>query len=147
MGTTTTEVELDAAAVEEFAGRMVGILSDASLALMISIGHQVGLFDTLAQLPPSTSQEVADAARLDERYVREWVGAMTTGRIVTYSPDTRRYALPAEHAATLVHDAGPDNLSHTMQFIPCWQGSSSRSSSASATAGVSRTAASSASRP
>jgi 2-polyprenyl-3-methyl-5-hydroxy-6-metoxy-1,4-benzoquinol methylase len=117
MTTTETDTPLDEAAAEEFAGRMIGVLSDSALALMISIGHQVGLFDTLAQLPPATSQEIADAAGLDERYVREWLGAMTTGRIVTYAPDTRRYTLPPEHAASLVRDAGPENLSHVMQFI------------------------------
>jgi 2-polyprenyl-3-methyl-5-hydroxy-6-metoxy-1,4-benzoquinol methylase len=122
MATTTTEVELDPTAAEEFAGRLIGILNDASLALMISIGHQVGLFDALAQLPPATSQQIADAAALDERYVREWLGAMTTGRIVTYSPDTGTYALPAEHAASLTRDAGADNLSHVMQFIPLLAG-------------------------
>jgi SAM-dependent methyltransferase len=117
MTTTATDSPVDDAAAEEFAGRMLGVLSDSALALMISVGHQVGLFDTLAQLPPATSQEIADAAGLNERYVREWLGAMVTGRIVTYAPETRRYALPPEHAASLVRDAGPENLSHVMQFI------------------------------
>jgi 2-polyprenyl-3-methyl-5-hydroxy-6-metoxy-1,4-benzoquinol methylase len=115
---TAHETNVDQAAAEEFAGRLVGILSDSSLALMISIGHQVGLFDTLAGLPAATSEEIADAAGLNERYVREWLGAMTTGRIVAYFPDAGTYALPAEHAASLTSDAGPGNLSHVMQFIP-----------------------------
>jgi 2-polyprenyl-3-methyl-5-hydroxy-6-metoxy-1,4-benzoquinol methylase len=117
MTTSATETSIDPVAAEAFAGRLVGILSDSSLALMISIGHQVGLFDTLAQLPPASSQEIADAAGLHERYVREWLGAMTTGRIATYSPDQRTYALPQEHAASLTRGAGPDNLSHVMQFV------------------------------
>jgi 2-polyprenyl-3-methyl-5-hydroxy-6-metoxy-1,4-benzoquinol methylase len=122
MTTNAGETHVDQAVAEEFAGRLVGILSDSALALMISIGHQVGLFDTLAQLPPATSQEIAEAAGLDERYVREWLGAMTTGRIMAYSPDEGTYALPAEHAAFLTSDAGPDNLSHVMQFIPLLAG-------------------------
>ncbi len=52
------------ASAEAFGGRMVGVLNDACLALMTSIGHQVGLFDTLAGLPPATSQQIADAAAL-----------------------------------------------------------------------------------
>lgn len=122
MTTTATDTPINQPAAEEFAGRLIGIVSDSSLALMISIGHQVGLFDTLAELPPATSQEIADAAGLHERYVREWLGAMTTGQIVTYSPESRTYALPPEHAATLTHSAGPDNLSHVMQFIPLLAG-------------------------
>ena len=54
---------------------MVGLLNDAMLGLMTSVGHRTGLFDTMATLPPSTSAEVAEAAGLDERYVREWLNA------------------------------------------------------------------------
>src|SRR5688500_8716356 len=67
----------DPAKAEAFAGRAFGILNDAFLALGMSVGHQTGLFDTLASLPPSTSEEIAAATSLDERYVREWLGAMT----------------------------------------------------------------------
>lgn len=116
--TATETTPFDPTEAEAFAGRMVGVLNDASLALMTSIGHQTGLFDTMAGLPPSTSVEIAGAARLDERYVREWLGAMTTGRVVEYDAGTRTYHLPAEHAACLTRRAGPENLAATMQFIP-----------------------------
>ncbi|MBW3548675.1 MAG: class I SAM-dependent methyltransferase [Actinobacteria bacterium] len=116
--TTTETTPFDPARAEAFGERMVGVLNDACLALMTSIGHQTGLFDTMAGLPPSTSTEIAAAAQLHERYVREWLGAMTTGRVVDYDPDNRTYHLPAEHAACLTRAAGPDNLATTMQFVP-----------------------------
>jgi SAM-dependent methyltransferase len=114
--TVTETTPFDTSRAEAFGGRMVGVLNDACLTLMASIGHQTGLFDTMAGLPPSTSTEIARAARLDERYVREWLGAMTSGRVVEYDPGTRTYHLPAEHAASLTRQAGPDNLAKTMQF-------------------------------
>ena len=116
--TTTETTPFDPARAEAFGERMVGVLNDACLALMTSIGHQTGLFDTMAGLPPSTSTEIAGAAQLHERYVREWLGAMTTGRVVDYDPDNRTYRLPAEHAACLTRAAGPDNLATTTQFVP-----------------------------
>ena len=73
---------------------MGGLLNDALLSLSISLGHQTGLFDTMAELPPATSDEIAKAADLDERYVREVLGALTTGGIVTYDARARTYALP-----------------------------------------------------
>jgi 2-polyprenyl-3-methyl-5-hydroxy-6-metoxy-1,4-benzoquinol methylase len=103
---------------EAFAQRMLDILNSGALALMTSIGHRTGLFDTLAKLPPSTSQQIAEAAGLNERYVREWLGAMVTGRFVEYAPATGTYSLPAEHAAFLTRDASPNNLAVTAQFIP-----------------------------
>ena len=47
---------------EEFAERMVGTIDAASLAILLSIGHQTRLFDTMAELPPATSAQIADAA-------------------------------------------------------------------------------------
>ncbi len=110
--------ELDAAKGEEFAGKMVGVLNDAMLALMTSIGHQTKLFDAMADLPPSTSEEIAAAAKLNERYVREWLGAMVVGGVADYDPDGKTYRLPPEHAACLTHAAGPDNLASLAQFVP-----------------------------
>jgi SAM-dependent methyltransferase len=103
---------------EAFAGRMVSVLNDASLALMLSIGHQVGLFDTMAGRAPSTSDEIAAAAGLNERYVREWLGAMVTARVVDYDPATSAYILTPEHAAWLTRAAGANNLAVQTQYVP-----------------------------
>ncbi|WP_324651507.1 class I SAM-dependent methyltransferase [Georgenia sp. H159] len=104
-------------AAAAFAGRMLGVLNDAALALLTSVGHQTGLFEALAVLPPATSHEVADAAGLDERYVREWLGGMTTAGVVRYDPSAAAYHLPPEHAAVLTAAAGPNNMALLMQHI------------------------------
>ncbi|WP_277207277.1 class I SAM-dependent methyltransferase [Isoptericola croceus] len=108
----------DPAGVEAFAAELFATLSQGSTALMVSIGHRTGLFDALAGLPPSTSGEIAAAARLHERYVREWLGAMTVSRVVSHDRDTDTYRLPPDHAAVLTRGAGADNLASQMQFIP-----------------------------
>jgi SAM-dependent methyltransferase len=97
---------------------MLDVLNSSALALMISVGHRTGLFDALAEAGDVTSDELARAASLDERYVREWLAAMTTGRVVEYEAGSGRYRLPAEHAALLTRAASPDNLAVTMQLIP-----------------------------
>ena len=112
-----TTVTLDAERSEAFAGRLAEVLNDAGLAVMISIGHRTGLFDALAKSGATTSDDLARAAGLHERYVREWLGAMTTGRVVELDPETRLYVLPAEHAAWLTRGA-PYNAAVTAQFIP-----------------------------
>ncbi len=109
--------EIDEAKVEAFAEQMLGVLNGAMLALMTSVGHQTGLFDTMADLPPSTSEEIASAAKLNERYVREWLGAMVVGGVVTYDPSGKTYRLPPEHAACLTRAAGPDNLANVAQLV------------------------------
>lgn len=107
--------ELDAAKQEEFAGRMIQVVNDTCLGLMAGVGHQTGLFDTMAGMAPATSAEIAAAAGLDERYVREWLGAMVTGGIVDYQPERALYVLPTEHAASLTRAAGPANLARIAQ--------------------------------
>lgn len=108
----------DETRAEEFGGRVVDILDNASSALLLSVGHRTGLFDALAGLDaPASSTDIARAAVLDERYVREWLGGMVVGGIVTYDPADRTYALPAEHAAALTTAAGPDNLAFFAQYV------------------------------
>jgi SAM-dependent methyltransferase len=109
---------LDQTKAEAFAERMLDILNSGAIALMTSIGHRTGLFDTLAELPPSTSQHIADTAGLNERYVREWLGTMVTGRFVDYNPADKTYHLPSEHAAFLTRSASPDNIAAFAQYIP-----------------------------
>jgi DNA-binding IclR family transcriptional regulator len=85
---------------------------------MSSIGHRTKLFDVMSDLPPSTSVQIARAADLNERYVREWLGAMVTGDIVEYNPEPGTYRLPPEHAASLIRKAAPDNIAVWAQYIP-----------------------------
>ncbi len=102
---------------ELFSEGLVDILNKSAIALALSIGHRCGLFAAMAELPASTSQEIANKAGLNERYVREWLGTMVTGRVVNYYPETLTYQLPEEHAAFLT-DGGEFNLASSMQFIP-----------------------------
>ncbi len=113
----TIQQSIDQAKSEVFAEHMLGVLNSAALSLMISIGQKTRLFDLLAQLPPSTSEQIAHASGLHERYVREWLAAMVTGRVMEYDAASRTYRLPAEHAAWLTRAAGPNNLAFQTQYI------------------------------
>jgi len=112
-----TTQAIDQAKAEAFGGQMIGILNGGALALMCSVGHRTGLFETMATLPPSTPEQIAKAANLNERYVREWLGAMATGGIVTLDPATNQFHLPPEHAMSLTAAAGPNNLAVMTQFV------------------------------
>ena len=112
-----TTQQLDEAKQRAFTVKMTGILNSGGLALMCSIGHRTGLFDSMVDLDPSTSQQIADAAGLNERYVREWLGAMVTGGVVEYDRESRHYSLPPEHAASITRGAGPGNLASWTQFV------------------------------
>ena len=97
---------LDRQKLRTFRHTLAGINNGGMLNLMLKIGDDLGLFDAAAQ-GPTSSQGLAERAGLQERYVREWLGAMVTGGIFEYDADTRTYTLPPEHASLLT---GIDNV-------------------------------------
>ncbi len=109
--------ELDQSRVEAFGARMLGIVNDGMLALMVSVGHRTGLFDVMSTMAPADAATIAATAGLQERYVREWLGAMTTGGIVDHDAASGTYQLPAEHAAFTTREAGTGNLGAYTQYI------------------------------
>jgi 2-polyprenyl-3-methyl-5-hydroxy-6-metoxy-1,4-benzoquinol methylase len=115
--TTTDKIEFDETKAEAFSDRFVAALNASSLMLMFSIGYRTGLFDTMDGMNWSTLKQIAEAAGLNDRYVREWLGAMVTGGVVEYQPSDETYRLPAEHARWLTRRAAPENLSVTAQWI------------------------------
>jgi SAM-dependent methyltransferase len=110
--------QLDQAKLESFGAQTLDILNKASVAVMMSVGHRTGLFDTMAKLPPADSKAIGEAAGLNERYVREWLGAMVTGKIVEYDASTGTFQLPPEHAAFLTRAAQTNNTASFAQLIP-----------------------------
>ncbi len=107
--------ELDKKRVQEFARKVFGFYTGGVLTLMIELGYRHGLFEAAAQ-GPATSSELAARAGLDERYVREWLGAMATGGVVDYDAATSRFTLPAEHAQCLT-GASSRNLAPGSQTL------------------------------
>jgi 2-polyprenyl-3-methyl-5-hydroxy-6-metoxy-1,4-benzoquinol methylase len=111
--------QLDQAKVTAFEERLVDALNGGALCLMMSVGHRTGLFDSMADLAqPAGSAEIARSAGLHERYVREWLGAMVTARVVDFDERTDSYRLPPEHVARLTRGAAPANIAVFAQYIP-----------------------------
>lgn len=107
--------QLDQAKAEAFGGRYIGMMNSAFVTLMVDVGHRVGLFEA-ATRGPATSQELADRVGGSERHVREWLGAMVTGRIFVYEAATKVYTLPPEHAMFLTGNSA-NNLAPMSQFV------------------------------
>jgi len=117
MSQTPSDANFDSQKAEAFAGRFLGVLNNGGLCLMASIGHRTGLFDAMRDQPPMTSLEIAAKAGLNERYVREWLGAMVTASVVDVDPANLTFSLPPEHSAFLTRAAAADNLAVFAQYI------------------------------
>ncbi|WP_372639036.1 class I SAM-dependent methyltransferase [Fodinibius sp.] len=94
----------------------VTALNSGALMLMISIGHRTGLFDTMNEMDWTDSARLAKQAGLNERYVREWLGAVATGGVVEVD-ENGRYRLPENRAQFLTRNTELDNLGVMAQYI------------------------------
>lgn len=113
------QTKLDPEIMDTFGEKIVGLMNQSALGLMISLGYRSGLFETMKSFPKAaTSEEIAEAAQLNERYVREWLGAMATGGIVDVDVSGTLFHLPASHAAVLTESGEGECLAHLTQFIP-----------------------------
>ena len=103
--------------MENFEEYMLDVMNKAATALMLSVGHRTKLFDSMNDGTSMTSHQIADKSRLNERYVREWLGAMVTGKIIDYDPANKTYSL-SENKAKLLSRGGDYNFASSMQWIP-----------------------------
>jgi 2-polyprenyl-3-methyl-5-hydroxy-6-metoxy-1,4-benzoquinol methylase len=83
----------------------------------VYLGDRLGLYRILADRGPMTSAELADAAGLHERYVREWLEQQAASDLLEPAADDdgarRRFRLPEGHAEPLL-DASSLNYAAPM---------------------------------
>ena len=79
---------IDAARQEEFVGKVVQQISGTMTTLLGAIGDRLGLFKNLAERGAATSAELASRTKLNERYLREWLGGMATAGYLNYDGTT-----------------------------------------------------------
>lgn len=114
---TEETVDTKADSTDAFEERLVHALNEAGMLLMTSLGHRSGLLTAMAGAPPMDTRELAAKTGLNDRYVREWLGAMTAAGVVHMDPERETYQLPDAHAALLT-DRGEANLGVYAQFVP-----------------------------
>ncbi|XP_072047617.1 S-adenosylmethionine-dependent methyltransferase Rv2258c-like isoform X2 [Amphiura filiformis] len=113
---STTETE------DDFTGRMFQLVTDGHLCLSVALGVQTGLFEKMAEWDePKSSEEIAQATDSKERYVREWLGAMVTGKIVELSTDSSgvdRFLLPPRRRNALTRAGSTDSSAAYSVTVP-----------------------------
>ena len=109
---TTTDIDPDKLKMFNFG--LFTQLTGAVTAGMIHLGDKLGLYEALARFDePATTQDLADATGLDERWVREWAYNQAAARLieVDVSADPERFSLSPEAVAVL---ASPDHVAYGM---------------------------------
>jgi len=112
-----TEVQLDQKKLEAFVERIVLDVGTAMRGGLMYIGDRLGIFAALADAGPVTAAELAQQTGLNERYLREWLGAMATAEYVEHDNEGDTYFLPPEHALPLADEDFPFFTGGMLQMI------------------------------
>ena len=112
MTTDTIDEQKLGAFMQHVLGDAAGLMAST----LATLGDRLGLFRALASSGPATSDELAAAAEVNERYAREWLLGMHAAGYVERDGDAGRYSLPPEHAQVLAVEGGPAFLGGAFQL-------------------------------
>jgi 2-polyprenyl-3-methyl-5-hydroxy-6-metoxy-1,4-benzoquinol methylase len=98
---------IDQEKLHNLVGRTIVDFGAVSIAPLVLIGDQLGLYRALAEHGPMTSTELAARTETHERYVREWLNAQAASGYVCYHADSGRYELTPEQALLFAEEDSP----------------------------------------
>ena len=98
---------INEAKLNQLIGQMLSDLGGASSVAMVRIGDALGLYKALYVKGATTAEELAAAAGVNERYLREWLANQAASNYLSYDPVTRQFALPEEQAMIFAAEDSP----------------------------------------
>jgi 2-polyprenyl-3-methyl-5-hydroxy-6-metoxy-1,4-benzoquinol methylase len=105
MSQATTPV--DENKLNAFIGQMLSDLGGASSVAMVRMGDALGLYKMIGAKGPMTSSELAKAAKVDERYAREWLSHQAASNYLAYDAESARFSLTPEQAMVFANEESP----------------------------------------
>jgi SAM-dependent methyltransferase len=98
---------VDDAKLHQFVGQMLSDLGGAASVALVRIGDALGLYKLMHERGPMTVAELAAAAGVDQRYLREWLSHQAASNYVSYDPATQKFTLPEEQAMVFEIEDSP----------------------------------------
>ncbi len=108
---------VDMERLQGFVGKVMGDIGGAFALLLSYMGDQTGVFRALRDHGPCTVTQLATAAGVDERYLREWLSAMAAGGYVEYRPADETFAMTPEQAIVLAAEGHPACMQGFFQMV------------------------------
>jgi len=105
-------------AAQAFAFQVFTDLAAAISVPHLYMGDRLGLFKLVAAEGPMTVETLAKKSGLQERYLREWTGAMAASSVLDYDAKGQTFALPPAKAAVLVNEESPFFIQGFTQMVP-----------------------------
>jgi 2-polyprenyl-3-methyl-5-hydroxy-6-metoxy-1,4-benzoquinol methylase len=99
--------QIDESKLNTFVGQILSDLGGASSIAMVRMGDSLGLYKTLQSKGPLTCVDLAQAVKVDERYLREWLSNQAASNYLSYDPVTTKFTLTPEQAMIFTNEKSP----------------------------------------
>jgi SAM-dependent methyltransferase len=102
-----SEAKIDEGKLNAFIGQMLGDLGGASSVAMVRLGDSLGFYKILQAQGAMTPGDLAKAAKVEERYAREWLSHQAASNYLAYDAASGKFALPPEQAMVFANEDSP----------------------------------------
>jgi len=111
---------MDEAKLHKIVGQLLSDLGGAASVALVRMGDALGLYKTLHEKGSMTCAELASAANVNERYLREWLVHQAASNYLTYEPATGKFTLPEEQAMLFAIEDSPVAMMGAFDGIVAW---------------------------
>ena len=93
--------------VRELQSKVMKDIAAGAIIPIMMIGDELGLFEKLYEIGPSSSEKFAKKIEMDHRYVREWLLALSAAGYASYDSKTEFFSLSDEQYSVLGDENSP----------------------------------------
>jgi SAM-dependent methyltransferase len=111
---------IDEGKMNQLVGQMLSDLGGAASVAMVRMGDSLGLYRTLHEKGEMTCEDLAVAAGLHERYLREWLSHQAASNYLAYDPERKTFSLPPEQAMLFAIEDSPVSMLGAFDSVAAW---------------------------
>ena len=106
--------------MNQLVGQMLSDLGGAASVAMVRMGDSLGLYRILHEKGGMTCEDLAAAAGVHERYLREWLSHQAASNYLAYDPERKILSLPPEQAMLFAIEDSPMTMLGAFDNVAAW---------------------------
>ena len=113
-------MDVDQDRLQKLLGQMLSDIGGAASVAMVRMGDALGLYRTMHAGGAMTCTQLASAAQVNERYLREWLAHQAASNYVAYDPASQTWSLPPEQAMVFAIEDSPVTMLGAFDGVAAW---------------------------
>ena len=111
------QMNVDHEKVMALFGNVFNDVAGAVAIMMSYIGDQTGVYQAMDKLGPAKASAIAKEAKVDERYLQEWLASNAARGYVTFDSETEQFSLTPEQACVFARESEPTCIQGLIQGV------------------------------